>query len=168
MTLAPQPFRWDGEAMVPLRPKLADQAYVIGETYAMVPHEDRSPKSHRHFFASVNEAWKNLPDDLAEKFPTADHLRKAALIKAGYRDERTIVAASRAEALRLAAFVRPMDEYAIVSTAGATVVVWTAKSQSERAMGRAEFQASKDAVLAILADLIGVDAATLSRQQVAA
>lgn len=168
MTRAPQPFRWNGEAMIPLRPKLADQAYVIGETYTLAAHEDRSPKSHRHFFVTVNEAWKTLPEDMAYTFPTPDHLRKYALIQAGYRDERTIVVSSRAEALRLAAFVKPMDEYAFVSTAGSTVVVLTAKSQSERAMGRAEFQASKDAVLAILAEMLGVDPATLAKQTEAA
>lgn len=168
MTIAPQPFRWDGEAMIPLRPRAADALYVIGEEYDLAPHELRSPRSHRHFFVTVNEAWKTLPEDMAQNFPTADHLRKYALIRAGYRDERTIVVSSRAEALRLAAFVKPMDEYALVSTSGATVVVLTAKSQSERAMGRADFQASKDAVLAILADMLGVDTATLAKQSEAA
>jgi hypothetical protein len=168
MIVTPQPFRWTGTEMVPLRPRLADRQYVIGEEYSLVPHEDRSPASHRHFFAAVNEAWKSLPEDMADSFPTPDHLRKYALIRAGYRDERTIVASSRAEALRIAAFVKPMDEYALVSTAGSTVVVLTAKSQSERAMGRADFQASKDAVLTILADMLGVEPATLAKQTEAA
>lgn len=168
MTIAPQPFRWSGEAMIPLRPRAADRLYVIGEEYDLAPHEMRSGRSHKHFFVTVNEAWKTLPEDMAYTFPTPDHLRKYALIRAGYRDERTIVASSRAEALRIAAFVKPMDEYALVSTAGSTVVVLTAKSQSERAMGRADFQASKDAVLVILAEMLGVEPATLAKQTEAA
>ena len=112
-------------------------------------------RSHRFYFASVNEAWKNLPEDMAERYPTSDHLRKWALIKAGYRDERSIVASSKAEALRIAAFIRPMDEYAVVVVREAVVRVYTAKSQSTRAMGKAEFGASKEKVLDILSAMIG-------------
>jgi hypothetical protein len=41
-----------------------------------------------------------------------------------------------------------MDEYAIVTVREAVVTVYTAKSQSMRAMGRETFQKSKDDVLA--------------------
>ena len=41
------------------------------------------------------------------------------------------------------------------------IVQFTARPQSAAAMGRSEFQASKEAVLAILAEMIGVDPATL-------
>ena len=153
--------RWTRDGMQPAGPywlREADRQWVIGERYAVCADAGRSRKSHDHFFASVSEAWRNLPDDLAARFPTPEHLRKAALIATGYRDERSIVASSRAEALRIAAFVRPLDEYAVVSTAGATVLVLTARSQSMRAMGQTEFQASKDAVLDYIAALIGVPA----------
>lgn len=158
---SPQPYRWNGEAMIPLRPKAADKLFVIGQTYALVEHEERSAASHRHFFASVNEAWKNLPEEMAAEFATPDALRKKALIKAGFRDERSIVCGSKAEALKVAAFIRPMDDCAIVSVVGSTVIQLTAKSQSERAMGKATFQASKDAVLEILSEMIGVPAGDL-------
>jgi hypothetical protein len=136
--------------------RVADREYVVGEAYTLVETQDRSQASHRHYFASVYEAWLNLPDELAERFPSSEHLRKYALIRAGYRDERTITCASRAEALRLAAFIKPMDEYAVVAVSEAVVRVYTAKSQSTRAMGRKVFQESKDAVLGALADMIGV------------
>lgn len=155
---APLPFTWDGEAMR-VRPSFqrqADQAFCIGETYTLAPVEDRSAASHRHYFAAINEAWANLPDHLSERYPTAEHLRKAALIRAGHHDERSIVCASRAEALRVAAFIKPMDDYALVATSGAVVRVFTAKSQSVRAMGKAAFEKSKADVLEALADMIGV------------
>lgn len=166
MTPAPLPCIWDGEHFTPARPslaKLADQHFVVGETYPLEVREDRSGPSHRHFFAAVNEAWENLPEDIAERFPTADHLRKYALIKAGYRDERSIVCASKAEAQRLAAFVKPMDGFAVVVTQENMVIVFTAKSQSVRAMGKVEFQKSKDAVLDVLAAMIGTSTAQLQR-----
>ena len=150
----PIAFRWNGEAMVPLNPRLADKEYVVGQVYRLEHREERSSASHAHYFACVNEAWQSLPDP--QQFPTPEHLRKRALILAGYRDERSIVCSSKAEAVRLASFIRPMDDFAAVSTSGPVVVAWTAKSQSTKAMGRAEFQASKDAVIGVLAELIGV------------
>lgn len=166
--IPPQRFDWTDEGV--MRPKvsrLADKHFVVGMEYMLVPHEERSMRSHRFYFASVNEAHKNLPEDMAERYPTADHLRKWALIKAGYRDERSIVAASKAEALRIAAFIRPMDEYAVVTVREAVVTVYEAKSQSTRAMGKAEFGASKEKVLDILAAMIGTsrDALTANAEQ---
>lgn len=155
---APLPFTWDGEAMR-IRPSFqrqADQAFCIGEVYTLAPVEDRSAASHRHYFAAINEVWANLPEGMTERYPTAEALRKAALIRAGYHDERSIVCASRAEALRVAAFIKPMDDYALVATSGAVVRVFTAKSQSVRAMGKAAFEKSKADVLEALADMIGV------------
>lgn len=163
----PITFRWDGEAMTPATPfmaRLADKTFVIGENYRLMEEHERSAASHRHYFAVIHDAWMNLPEEMAERFPTSESLRKFALIKAGYRDERTFVAGSRAEALRLAAFVKPIDDFAIVTATGATVTIWTAKSQSVRAMGGKAFQESKQAVLDVIADLIGVSPETLSRE----
>lgn len=154
--IAPMPFRWTGEAMEPLRPKAADAAFTIGQVYRLDTIEERSPASHNHYFAALHEGWKNLREEDAERFPTSESLRKWCLIRAGYRDERTLVCASKAEAQRVAAFVRPMDEFAIVTVSEAVVRVWTAKSQSMRAMGKKEFGESKDAVLSLIADMIGV------------
>lgn len=152
----PLAFRWDGEAMRPLNPHAADRQYVVEEVYRLEPREDRSAASHAHFFASLADAHANLPDDLAQRWPTSDHLRRYALIRTGWRDERTIIASSKAEARRIAAFVKPMDEFAAVSVHDAAVIVWTAKSQSMRAMGKEAFQKSKDDVLSFVADMIGV------------
>jgi hypothetical protein len=97
------------------------------------PHRGRSERSsasHRHYFAAVYDAWLNLPEIDAERFPTADHLRKYALIRAGYCDTRELVCASKAEAVRVGAFMKPMDPYALVAISGAVVRVYTAKSQA--------------------------------------
>lgn len=167
MTIPPIYFQWDGEAMIPKIPRLADKHYVVGETYSLIPHEDRSLASHRHYFASINEAHQNLPEDLQERLPTPEALRKYALIRAGFRDERSIACASKAEAQRVAAFVKPMDEFAIVTVEEATVTVYTAKSQSMKAMGKKVFDESKDAVLRVISEMIGTDAATLNQARAA-
>lgn len=164
MTAPPLPFRWEGDGFKPL-PRFAkecDRHFVVGEVYQLVEHHARSQNSHNHYFASLHEAWLNLPEHLGERFPSAEHLRKFALIKAGYADERSIVASSKAEALRLAAFLRPMDEFAIVTVSEAVVTVYTAKSQSHKAMGKTVFQQSKDAVLGIVSAMISTAPSTLS------
>ena len=159
----PQTFSWDGDAMVPLNARLADRQYTVGETYRLAPFEERSYRSHAHYFASVNEVWQNLPDELAARFPTAEHLRKHALIKTGFRNERSVVCDSPEEAQKVAAFIKPMDDYAIVIVQDNIVIQYTAKSQSTRAMNKEEFQKSKEAVLDALAPLISVERKTLEQ-----
>jgi hypothetical protein len=155
----PTPCRWTGENFEPLPrfAKLCDQRFVIGEVYLLEEVRDRSLATHRHFFAAMHHAWLNLREDVAERFPTETHLRKWSLIKCGYHDQRSIVAASKAEALRIAAFIKPMDEFAIVVVSECTVTVYTAKSQSKKAMGGADFQRSKQDVLDYVAALIGTE-----------
>jgi hypothetical protein len=163
--MIPITYQWNGEAMVPMRrfQKACDQQFVIGEFYRLEPIEERSAQSHRHYFACINDAWLNLRDEMAGRFITPEHLRKYALVKAGYCDERTIVCSSKAEAHRLAAFIKPMDEFAVVLVFDATVRVYTAKSQSLRAMGKKDFQESKDKVLEIVSEMIGVKPDELGR-----
>jgi hypothetical protein len=166
----PLAFTWTGDSLIPLSKrwqKECDQRLVIGERYLMTEVQERSGASHRHYMASVTEAWSNLPEELADRFPNPDSLRKYALIKAGYRDERSIVCSSRAEAERLAAFIKPMDTYAVVALKDAVVIVYTAKSQSYRAMPKGEFQKSKDDVLDVLSKMIGVERAKLENARAA-
>jgi hypothetical protein len=156
-------FRWSGEAMevLPRFAREADKRFVVGQTYVLEEIQERSAASHRHYFAAINEAFLNLPESIAAQWATSEHLRRFCLIKAGFHNHRSIVASSKAEARRLAAFVKPMDEFAIVSVNECVVNVYTAQSQSHRAMGKQDFQRSKDAVLEILNDLIGVKSGEL-------
>lgn len=162
-------YEWTGEAMKPLPnfAKLCDKHFVVGERYKLDSIEERSFVSHRHYFAEVYQAWLNMPEQMTDRFKTPDHLRKFALIKTGYCDERTLVCSSAGEALRVAAFVEPVDEYAIVTITGPVVGIFTAKSQSYKAMGRATFQKSKSDVLEYLASMIGVETSAL-KEEVAA
>lgn len=156
-------FTWTGDTMEPLPgfKKRCDETFVVHERYRMEVSEERSMRSHTHFFASVHDAWLNLPEHLSERFANPDALRKYCLIKAGHRDERSITCASKAEAQRLAAFIKPMDDYAVVLAHEATLIVYTAKSQSLRAMGKKTFQASKEAVMTEIAKLIDITPAEL-------
>lgn len=132
--------------------------------------EARSKATHDHFFACVNETWKNLPDDLQTDFPSAEHLRKWALIKAGFCTQTRVACRTVEEALKLAATARQLDKYALVEVSGTKkrpgriVTIWTADSQRKDEMGRKVFQEAKDRALHVLSDLIGTDVTTLRKE----
>jgi hypothetical protein len=135
----------------------ADAEYVVGAIYKLQTVEERSEASHRFYFAAINEAWANMPEPHAWQYPNAESLRKQALIRTGYATQRQYVANSRKEAERVAAFVKH-DIYELVQIDGNIVTVWSAESQSYRAMGKKRFRESMDAVLGYVAGLIGVTA----------
>lgn len=167
-TGAPIRMTWDGETMRPAGKwwaRLADKEYVIGEELLLVEHHERSHKTHAHYFASVHNVWANLNEEQIERFPTEEALRKYALIRTGFADSQTLVCSSRAEALRFAAFMRPLDEFSVITVTGATVTRYTAKSQSMKAMGKEDFARSKTAVLDFLSDMIGVTTQSLIQQE---
>jgi hypothetical protein len=154
-----QSFLWNGEAMIPTRPGAAAKAFVEGRRYWLEETSERSWISHRHEFAWIEEAHTNLPDALVETFPSAEHLRKAALIATGWRRETVIDCGSRAAAARVAAFARGEDEFARVVVRGSTVTVQKARSQRMHGLDRmlkAEFQQSKDDILNWIAELLDV------------
>lgn len=152
-------MQWTGDSFVPRSAYWqteADKQYVVGQVYKIEAVEERSIRSHNRYFACIAEAWKNMPDDLLPLFPTAEHLRKHALIKAGYCDKRSIVCGSTSEARKVMAFIQPIDSYAIVTVAGTVVSIYTAQSQAMRAMGKKTFNESAERVLDEAAKLIGV------------
>lgn len=154
-------WRFNGAVMVPMRPELAERQFRPDGRYLLEAHHERSYQRHKAYFASLHEAWSSLAVD---DFPTAEHLRKFALIRTGYYDERVLVCDTAAQAERVAAFVRPMDEFAIVIRDDNLIRVETAKSQSYKAMGRDAFNASMEDVLNYVANLIGVRREELDAQ----
>lgn len=153
-------FKWDGEAMHPAAhgwAKQADMHYTVGETYTLGEVEDRSQSSHNHFFASLNEAYDNLPES-GEQFKNAEAFRKRGLIETGFCTSIDRVFTSEADAKAAAALVKSDDEYAVIEQSGCVVRVHRAESQSRKAMGNARFKASKQAVLDWAWALVGTDA----------
>lgn len=154
------PLRYEGDGMFKcLHPKRITSD--IGSVAGWQRAEHRSAKSHDHFFAVVNEAWKNLPEALADDFPNPETLRKWALIKAGFCSETRIVCANNSEAMTLAAKAKAMDKFSLIAIDGKAVTIWTADSQRRDAMGRQQFQEAKERAIDIISTLLGTDAATL-------
>lgn len=150
--------KWDGEQFIPLPyfAKRAAREFVVGETYNMAELQLRSMNSHRHFFACVNEAWNNLPDEEQERFPTPDDLRKWALTFTSHCDVKHYQAGSNQEALRVARVLRESHDYCRVEVNGRLVNYYVPHSQSLKNMGARTFQVSKDAVFDVLARKLSV------------
>lgn len=163
---SPFPLDYDGEVFRPPSPFFAKRArdrFAKGR-HLFVEHLERSTVSHQQQFAWLKEAWSQLPENLADLYPTPEHLRKRALIEAGYFNEEAIDCGTKAAALKVASFIRRRDDFALAIVRGPVILVRTAKSQSYRAMPRGEFQASKSAIMEIIAAMIDVPVETLKAQ----
>jgi hypothetical protein len=154
--------------MVPLRPHRVERDYEAGAVYALVPYDERSRESHNHYFACVAAAWATLPEDIAPKFPTADYLRKWALVQARYCKIKTFVGANERDALMVERLFDGDDALTsgdvFVTRHGTIVHVMRPFSQSQKAMGRERFEQSKRDVLDVIAGLIGVHPDQLARE----
>ena len=163
MSPPPFPFVWscDRNAFYPKRgfEERADKSYVDGQIYILAPVEHRSKPSHDQQFAYIEELWGNLPEDIAGQFPTPDHLRKHALIMTGHCHVSRKHFSTPKDAVMAAALLTeaPKDDYELVTVDGHYVTRARAKSQSYRAMGKAEFQKSKADAIAWIEDLIGIN-----------
>lgn len=153
-------------AMVPLAryDNLAKRQFSENEEYPLAPIEARSRASHSHFFAAIKEGFDNLPENIAARWPTAEHLRKWLLIEAGWFHESEIDCSSEKTAKQTAVLMRSFDGYARISIHGAKVIVRRAKSQSASAMGKQEFEDSKRDVLDALEHMTQVAKGELMKQ----
>ena len=147
------PYTWTGEVFKPLLPTETRQTFEPGKRYLLC---DRSEQDHKHHFAWLNAAWKNLPEDFKDQFPTPNHLRKAALIQAGFYNEEIIDVGTTAGALRVASWARGKDDFSHIVARGGVVVVRTAKSQKRAVQDAKEWRRAKEAVREIVAHMIGV------------
>lgn len=171
MTAPPIPLMYEGAGLFRTLRRaigIADHHFGVGEIVLMTQLEERSEASHRQEFAWLRDAWATLPDHLAGEYPTAEHLRKRALIATGWCDVRDYPCTTRTEALRLAAMLRgELDDYTMVIVRDAVVRVCRAKSQARNKMKAVDFQASKTAVLEWVAGLLEVAPAALERARAA-
>lgn len=167
MTAPPIPFAYEGQGVFRALPRfvgLCAEHYGQGEVVNLAPQEERSEVSHRHEFVWLKEAWQTLPDHIAADYPSAEHLRKRALIATGWCHVRDYPCPSRKEAVRLAAALNAeVDEYTVVIVAEDVVRVCRAKSQARNKMKAADFQRSKQDILEWVSALLGADPEQLSR-----
>jgi hypothetical protein len=158
MMKEPRKFRmmWRDGVFIPADSQKAycDETFGEGEIVTFERHEERSARSHNHYFACIQTAWENLPEQ-DERFPTPDALRKWALIRCGYCTKTELVCDTPEQAALVASFTGNREGVIIIVREN-VVVKYTAMSQSTAAMGKTQFQQSKDLVLDTIAELIAV------------
>ena len=153
-------------AMVPV-PRYANVAkrqFVEGHEYVLEQASERSMASHSQFFAALNDYFDNLPETIAARWPTANHFRRWLLCETGWFDEKEFDLISEKHAKALAAFIRTEDDYARIVVRNKKVIVRRAKSQSLKAMGKEDFQKSKNDVLDLAAQFVGVPRAMAMKE----
>lgn len=146
---------WTGEHFVPLPrfKRLCDQQFEVHEEYALIPSEERSMSSHRGYFAQVKEAWKNLDEEFDGRFPSEEHLRSYALVKTGFATYSAFPCKSETTAIDLAISLRRRSPFSVIRVSGDVVECWDPESQSVKAMKKEKFEASKKAVLGLVASM---------------
>lgn len=158
------PLTYMGDGVFRTTPyHLARLDYGQGEIITVEEVQERSAKSHRHYFAVIREAWQNLPEGLADNYPNPETLRKRALIHTGYCSTTDIVCASHAEAIKAAAAFTAADPYCFCELSERVLRIRRATSQSHKAMGGKVFAESKEKVLHWISNLIGTDVVELGR-----
>lgn len=163
--------QWTGKAFRPIDSywaRVCDKELVVGENYWIEETQARSRKSHDHYFATIHEGWKQLPERFAQMFDGSDgaeKLRKYCLIKMGYHQVAHVVFSTPADAITAAAHIADWsraDNFKICTVEDAVVSIYTAETQRKKAMGHTRFQKSKQDVLEMIAELIGVSVETLA------
>jgi hypothetical protein len=170
----PQPieFVWDGTAMTPTEryARAARQVFVEpGSIHVLAPYEERNMKFHNKCFAALHEAWVNLPEAVAARWPQGEeHFRKWLLCnKSRFYRETEAVFATKDEALRAAVFARAGDEdYVFVygprqHPDGWQVIKRTPRSQALHRMNVSDFEESMTQILDAAGEFIGVPKGTL-------
>ena len=117
MKMRPVNFTWTDDGTMKPEPRFAtlcDRQFVIGAVYPLQVVEARSMATHNHYFASLHEMWNNLPEDIAKRWPTVEHLRAWALVQAGFYTEKDYVCDSDGKATYLAKIIRAHAEYAVI------------------------------------------------------
>lgn len=157
-------FQWREGVMVPLHRGGAARKFRENAIYWLqeAPLVEATDRSRRHQFAILNKAWASLPEELKDTYPNVEALRKRALIAAGFFDEVAIEGVTPEQAGALVASLRRKDVFSHVRIQGDCVFQRTAKSQ--KTMERDDFERSKQKILEIAAELIGVDVETLLEQ----
>ncbi len=111
----------------------------------------------KRFFATVRDVHRNLTDELRQRWPSPETLRKNALIAAGWCDTMQVIAGSKAAAPGIANAFKAKDQYCIVDVRGEVLTVYTARSMARRALPRPQFKEVAELAYQWLEQETGID-----------
>jgi len=139
-----------------------ERDYRVDDVFRVEQVDDPTGSSRRHWRYLIDDAWKTLPEALADEFPEPEHLYQYAKIKAGHCTIEKILCANATAAGITAKTRKNRNPYSIVQRHGSVVTIYeplpTGKGSG---VSRKEFQQLKERVLKIVSEIIGVDVETL-------
>lgn len=164
--IKPTVFTWSGNEMVPMPrfKRQCDEQFLVGQEYVLTVVAARSRALHNFYFAAIAEGWNNLPETIADNFPTAEHLRAYALVATDQCTLATYECVDDKTARRLAINLRADAPFSGIKLRGEVVEVRRPISQSAKAMGKDEFEESCRKVLEFIATLTGVSLTDLRKE----
>jgi hypothetical protein len=128
--------------------------------------QQRSAKAHRLYFAAIRAAFENWPESYSDFQPDRpEHLRHWLQCKAGaeWRDIIDFPVSAHAAVVALIEKLRSEDRSAFVRAAGDKLRVFVPKSIAFDEMDEAAMLPLRDAVFAIIEEIVGVDPVDLVR-----
>lgn len=142
--------------------ELLDRQLVVGEAYRIDIYHERSEKFHAKYFAVIADAWEHLPEAWAALLPSPEHLRKYALIKAGWCEVVTFPMKSKEDAIRAINTAKFFDAYCLATASANVLTVYKARSQRKSYQSAVEFKEIAGKVFHIIGEMIGVDPLTIN------
>lgn len=166
----------DPAAMVspyPETQRWIDKNIPFHATFELETIEDRTIDEHRWFFAVVKKVFENLPED--HEFLSAEHLRKHALIEAGWCDSMDFPSRAAADMARTVAewcgqylHIRYITSDRGTKDFESRFRAYRAKSMRFKKNGgeltKEKYREVVERALVWMSGLIGVDAAELLRE----
>ena len=111
----------------------------------------------KRFFAQIRDVHSNLRDEHRQRWPSAEIMRKHALINVGYCDSMQVAAGSKAAAPRIADAFKHMDRYCLVDVRDSVLTVFTARSMSRNSLRKPQFHEVAEAALHWIFQQTGID-----------
>lgn len=85
--MIPALFTYEGDGTFTAAPRFRDKLdaeFVCGATYVMEAVEERQAARDKAYHAEMRDAWANLPEHLAERFPNPTDFRRYCLAQCGF------------------------------------------------------------------------------------
>jgi hypothetical protein len=123
----------------------------------LVDPAEHSDKARARFFAIIADAYLNMPAQWKPLIGSKEHLRKWVLCQVGHCDTTATDCGSKAAAERIAALIRHVDTFAVVTVNGAIVTTSIARSIRKRVCPKAMFMPITEKAYAYLNEMMGYD-----------
>lgn len=131
---------------------MCERQFDLNGAYALGPVDGVGGTSRAPLFIESEKAWENLPEE-DTRFPSPEHIRHMALVKAGWAHHTQAIMDTPKDAKDHAKGLRKVAEYAVIVVKGCVVDCWIPKSIASGQITGAEWKVVKPKALDWIATL---------------